>query len=313
MIMKTIFMGTPDFAVPTLDALVKAGHEVTAVVTQPDKAVGRSKTLRPSPVKKRALELGIQVLQPERARDTEFIGQIKDLAPDVMVVVAFGQILPKELLDVPPNGCVNVHASLLPKYRGAAPIQQAVINGDEVSGVTTMLMGEGLDTGDILLTKEVRLEKKETGGSLFEKLSIVGAELLIETLEGLGKNEIIPVPQDESKASYVKMLTKASGLITFEKSPDETECLIRGLDPWPGAYTYFNGKKLSVWDADVGQAKSAGSDPGTVTEASKDHISVICGDGILDIKEVQLEGKKRMKVSDFLNGCRMSPGDILGR
>ena len=312
--MKTIFMGTPDFAVATLEALVQKGHEIAAVVTQPDKAVGRSKALKPSPVKERATELNIPVLQPEKAADPEFIEKIKSLSPEVIVVVAFGQILPPELLQIPPLGCVNVHASLLPLYRGAAPIQQAVINGDEYSGVTTMLMGEGLDTGDILMTEKVRLESKETGGSLFEKLSTVGADLLIRTLDGLEKGEIIPVPQDDSKASYVRMLSKSSGLLTFEKSPRETECLIRGLNPWPGAYTFLAGKKLSLWDADIGGTDSAAAGvPGTVVTTGKDYFSVVCGDGILDIKEVQLEGKKRMKVSDFLNGTRLNPGDVLGK
>ena len=223
-------MGTPDFAVGTLKALVEAGHEVAAVVTQPDKPKGRSKELVFSPVKQEAVKLGIEVLQPEKARNEEFIEKLRTYDADIFVVVAFGQLLPKSIIDMPRFGCVNVHASLLPEYRGASPIQWAVIDGCEYSGVTTMKMDEGLDTGDILLVKKVKLDKKETGGSLFDRLSIVGAELLIETLKGLEEGTITPVKQDDSKSSYVTMLKKSMGELDFSKPAHDIECIIRGLN-----------------------------------------------------------------------------------
>lgn len=307
--MRTVFMGTPDFSVETLKELIASEHEVLAVVTQPDKPKGRSDKLIASPVKECAVENGIPVLQPERARDTEFIEEIRKLAPDVIVVVAFGQILSKELLELPKYGCVNVHASLLPKYRGAAPIQQAVIDGCEYTGVTTMQMGEGLDTGDILLVDKVKLEAKETGGSLFDRLSPVGAKLLIKTLEGLEKGEITPVKQDESEATYVHMIKKSQGLIDFKKSAKELDCLIRGMNPWPSAFTHLDGKMLKIWDADV---VSASGTPGTVIDTDKNSFTVACGEGALKVSEVQLEGKKRMQSSVFMNGNPMEIGKILG-
>lgn len=307
--MRTVFMGTPDFSVETLKELIASEHEVLAVVTQPDKPKGRSDKLIASPVKECAVENGIPVLQPERARDAEFIEEIRKLAPDVIVVVAFGQILSKELLELPKYGCVNVHASLLPKYRGAAPIQQAVIDGCEYSGVTTMQMGEGLDTGDILLVDKVKLEAKETGGSLFDRLSPVGAKLLIKTLEGLEKGEITPVKQDESEATYVHMIKKSQGLIDFNKSAKELDCLIRGMNPWPSAFTHLDGKMLKIWDADV---VSASGTPGTVIDTDKNSFTVACGEGALKVSEVQLEGKKRMRSSVFMNGNPMEIGKVLG-
>ena len=307
--MKAVFMGTPDFSVPALEKLCEA-HDVIAVVTQPDKPRGRSGKPAACAVKEKAVELGKKVIQPEKARDEAFISELKSLDPDVIVVIAYGQILPGEILDLPRYGCINVHASLLPKYRGAAPIQWAVINGDEVTGVTTMLMNEGLDTGDILLTKEIRPDAKETGGSLFEKLSTIGSELMIETLEGLEKGEIAPVKQDESKASKVGLLTKTMGELDFNRTATELERLIRGLDPWPGAYTFAAGKKLSVWKAD---AVEGNGEPGVIKDADRDHIDIGCREGILRVTELQAEGRKRMSAGDFLNGSSLKAGDMLGR
>lgn len=315
--MRVIFMGTPDFSVGTLEAIINAGHEVAAVVTQPDKPKGRGKSLAMSPVKEKALEHSLTVLQPVKARDAEFIAQLKEYAPDVIVVVAFGQLLPKEIIDMPKYGCVNVHASLLPHYRGASPIQWAVIDGCEYSGVTTMLMNEGLDTGDILLTEKVRLNEKETGGSLFDKLSTVGADLLVKTLSELENNNITPQKQDETQASYVKMISKSFGEIDFTKSASEIERLIRGLNPWPSAYTHFNGKMLKIWDADVCSDNEADGlkecENGTV-HVDKHTFYIKCAKDILRVNELQLEGKKRMVTDAFLRGNnQLVTGTILGK
>ena len=297
-------MGTPDFAVGTLKELIDNQYDVVAVVTQPDKPKGRSKELVFSPVKEEAVKNNIQVLQPERARDEAFVEELRKYNADVFVVVAFGQLLPKSIIDMPRLGCINVHASLLPKYRGASPIQWAVIDGCEYSGVTTMKMDEGLDTGDILLVDKVKLDKKETGGSLFDRLSIVGAKLLIKTLEGLETGSIIPEKQNEAESSYVKMLKKSMGELDFTKSARQIECLIRGRNPWPSAFTHLNGKMLKIWDADVDDSEND-SAPGTITEVGKDFIRVATGKGSLKILELQLEGKKRMKTRDFLNGAKI--------
>ena len=306
--MKAIFMGTPDFSVPALERLHNE-HEVIAVVTQPDRAKGRSGRLVACPVKDKALELGLKVLQPEKARDEDFVAELKEMEPDVIVVIAYGQILPKEILELPKYGCINVHASLLPKYRGAAPIQWALINGDKVTGVTTMLMNEGLDTGNILLKKEVSIDDDETGGSLFDKLSIVGAALMAETLVKLEKGEVTPVPQDESEATRVGLLKKSMGELDFERSAAELERLVRGLDPWPGAYTFVVDKKLSIWKAEAVQGNT---EPGVVLEIGKDYVDIGCKEGVLRVTELQAEGKKRMSAKDYLNGCRLEVGEKLG-
>ncbi len=311
--MKIVYMGTPDFAVPTLEKIVEAGHEVAAVVTQPDKAKGRGKKILFSEVKEKAIELGLPILQPIRARDPEFVEAIRAIAPDCIVVVAFGQILPKAILDIPKYGCVNVHGSLLPKYRGAAPIQWSVIDGEPVSGVTTMLMGEGLDTGDMLLKAETPIAADETGGSLFDRLSVMGADLLIETLKGLEAGTITPEPQDHAKAGkYAKMLTKEMGRIDFTQDAAGIECLIRGLNPWPSAYTKWQNKTLKIWRAVCVDCADTDSRPGQIIEVLKDGFVVKTGDAALKVLEVQFEGKKRMDAGAFLRGCRMQPGDILG-
>ncbi len=309
--MRVVFMGTPDFSVPTLECIIEAGHEVVGVVTQPDKAKGRGKKVVYTPVKEKALEHGLIVYQPRRAREPEFIEQMRALNPDVMVVVAFGQILPKELLDIPKYGCVNVHASLLPKYRGAAPIQWAVIRGEKVSGVTTMQMDVGLDTGDMLLKTEVPLAEDETGGSLHDKLSVLGGDLLIETLKGLEAGTIVPEKQDDSQSGeYARMLDKSLGKIDFSMRAEEIERLIRGLNPWPSAYTSYNNKTMKLWKARVVPGGEAV--PGQVLAVDKKGFTVQTGDGALQILELQMEGKKRMDAGAFLRGCPLTAGEILG-
>lgn len=304
-------MGTPDFAVPTLEALIGAGHELAAVVTQPDKPKGRGKAVLMTPVKERALECGIPVYQPKRVREPEFLDVLRKLNPDVIVVVAFGQILPREILTLPPFGCVNVHASLLPKYRGAAPIQWAVIDGETVSGVTTMQMNEGLDTGDILEQEEISLDPEETGGSLFEKLASLGGKMILSTLKGLEDGSIIPRAQGEMTTPYAKMLTKAMGEIDWSMDAASIERLVRGLNPWPSAYTYVDGKTLKIWKARV-EAGEAGNEPGQV-RVTKDRLLVETGNGVLSILELQLEGKKRMEAAAFLRGFSIETGRKFGR
>ena len=308
--MKIIYMGTPDFAVEALEALASSRHEVTAVFTQPDKPKGRGKAMQFTPVKEVALRENIPVYQPKKVRDPEVIQKIRELAPDVLVVVAFGQIIPQEILDIAPYGCINVHGSLLPKYRGAAPIQWAVIDGEKESGVTTMQMDAGLDTGDMLLKTVVPLDEKETGGSLFDKLSKAGADLLLKTLDALENGTVTPQKQGESPTAYAKMLTKDMGAIDWNRPAKELERLIRGLNPWPSAYTKLNGKTLKIWAADVcGQTGEA--QPGTVLKAEKDEFLIQTGEKILSVKELQLEGKKRMDTAAFLRGCHLEKGMIL--
>lgn len=307
--MKTVFMGTPDFAVNTLQAIIDAGHEVAAVVTQPDKRKGRGNEMSVTPVKEKALEYGIKVYQPLKVREKEFTDILKKIAPDIIVVVAFGQILSKEILELPVYGCINVHASLLPKYRGAAPIQWAVIDGEEESGVTVQQMDEGIDTGDILKAVKVRLSDDETGGSLFERLARTGAQALTDTLAEIENGNVKPVPQ-QGEATYARKLDKAAGLLDFNKSAVETERLIRGLNPWPSAYTMYKGKTLKIWKAEIISC-SNGMKPGTVFDAGKKTFSIKCGTDALIIHELQLEGKKRMDTESFLRGNAVDEGMIL--
>lgn len=307
--MKAVFMGTPDFAVPTLQKMIDMGIEVTAVVTQPDKAKGRGKKVIYSPVKECALAHDLPVYQPVRIRkEPEFIQTLRDMQPDVIVVVAFGQILPKEILDIPRLGCVNVHASLLPKFRGAAPIQWSIIDGEEVTGVTTMLMDAGLDTGDMLLKTEIPMDPKETGGSLHDKLAAVGGELLEKTLIGLEAGTIVPEKQDDSQAGeYARMLDKELGHIDFNQPAVVIERLIRGLNPWPSAYTYIDGKTLKIWEAEV-LDRNYGCEYGEVAEVTRNCLIIQTGVGALSVKSVQLQGKKRMNIAAFLNGYTIEKG-----
>ena len=310
--MKVVFMGTPDFAVGTLEAIVGAGHEVAAVVTQPDKPKGRGGVMAMSPVKECALRHGLTVLQPLKARNPEFIDEIRAINPDVIVVVAFGQIIPSEIIHMPKYGCINVHASLLPKYRGASPIQWTVLDGCEYSGVTTMLMDEGIDTGDILETATVKLDERETGGSLFDRLSLVGAKLLVETLDKAEAGQLHPVKQDDSQSSYVRMIDKSFGLMDFTQPVEVLERKVRALNPWPSAFTHMDEKLLKIWDATVIKDSSVkAGDYGKVKTDGKTCFMVACDGGYLSVNELQLEGKKRMKVEDFLRGYSIKEGTVL--
>ncbi len=301
-------MGTPDFAVPTLKALIDSAYEVVAVFTQPDKPRGRHGEPAPTPVKEEALRADIPVYQPKRIREPENLELLQRLDPDVIVVAAFGQIIPKSILELPKYGCINVHASLLPAYRGAAPIQWAVINGDAVSGVTTMQMGEGLDTGDMLCKVEVPLAEDETGGSLFDKLADAGAKLLLDTLQKLEAGEVIPEKQpEESTTPYAAMLTKQMGNIDWSKRAVEIERLVRGLNPWPSAYTFLGKKQMKIWEASV-DARRTDAAPGTIVQCDGSVIGVATGDGILLIRSLQMEGKKRMDAAAFLRGYALEEG-----
>lgn len=308
--MKVVFMGTPDFAVGALEEIIKAGHEVTAVVTQPDKPKGRGKEMQISPVKACALKHGLPVFQPVKIKTPEAIEQLRTYEADIFVVAAFGQIVSKEILDMPKYGCVNIHASLLPKYRGAAPIQWAVIDGEEESGVTIMQMNEGIDTGDILMQEVVKLDPKETGASLFDKLADCGAQLIVKALLEIEKGNVTPIKQDDSKSTHAKMLNKDMGRLDFSQEAVVLERKIRGLNSWPSAYTYFKGKTLKIWDADVVDQNAADLECGSVCEVTKDSFCVATGKGCLRIKEVQLEGKKRMEVSAFLLGYPIETGMV---
>lgn len=310
--MKIIYMGTPDFAVLPLRALVESGYEVAAVITQPDKPKGRGKTMMPTPVKEEALKHDIPVYQPLKVRDPEFMETLEKIRPDIMIVAAFGQIIPKAILDLPEFGCINIHASLLPKYRGAAPIQQAVIDGEKESGVTIMRMGTGLDTGDMISKVTVPLASDETGGSLFDKLALAGAELLIETLPSIFDGTAVYEKQpEESPTPYAAMITKRMGLLDFTKSAEELERLVRGMNPWPSAYTYLNGKTLKVWKSEAVRSDNKDAAPGTVVAADRSGIHVACSEGTLILKEVQLEGKKRMDTDAFLRGYKIEKGSML--
>lgn len=311
--MRVVFMGTPDFAVGTLKALLEAGHDVAAVVTQPDKPKGRGKELLMTPVKAEAVKHDIPVFQPERVRkNEEFLEELKKLAPDVIVVVAFGQILPVSILTLPKYGCVNVHASLLPMYRGAAPLQWVIINGEKVSGVTTMQMDKGLDTGDMLLKEEVAIEPKETYETYHDKLSVVGAQLLIKTLDGLEAGTITPVKQ-EGDTCYASMIDKSLGNLDFTRPAVELERLMRGLDPAPAAYSFLDGKLLKLFGADVVDTdkKYSAQECGIITNITKNTFDITTGAGVLRVNEVQLEGKKRMDAASFLRGCRLTEGTAL--
>ena len=310
--MRIIFMGTPDFSVGTLEALVEAGHEVVLAVTQPDKPKGRGKEMQFTPVKECALRHGIPVFQPKKVRDPECVEELKKYQADVCVVIAFGQILPKEILEMTPYGCINVHASLLPSYRGAAPIQWAVIRGEKISGVTTMQMDEGLDTGDMLEKTEIILDEKETGGSLHDKLAEAGAKLCVHTLDKLVQGDLTPQKQGESPTEYARMLDKKLGDINWEQSAVEIERLIRGLNPWPSAYTDWNGKTMKIWEADAVPGENTEKAPGTITDVTKDDFAVQTGDSQLRVRALQIPGKKRMEADAFLRGYQVKVGEHLG-
>ena len=314
---NVVFMGTPDFAVGTLEALLNSNYTVLAVFTQPDKPKGRKGELTPPAVKQCAVAHGVPVYQPKRIRDPENLVFLRDLNPDVIVVVAFGQIIPKEILELPRYGCVNVHGSLLPKYRGAAPIQWAIIDGESNTGITTMRMDEGVDTGDILLQEATPIAADETAGSLFERLSAIGASLLIRTLEGLEEDKITQIHQPEqSPTPYAAMLSRKDGEVDWSMDGHSLDCRIRGLLPWPGAFTWLDGKQLKIWSVAVRDVMSEEDEkalPGTVLAAEEDGILVKAGKSGILIRELQLEGKKRMEAGAFLRGCSIRPGTVLGR
>lgn len=317
-------MGTPDFAVGALEALIEAGHEVVCAVTQPDKPKGRGKEIQFPPVKQCALSHGIPVFQPVRIKTPEAVAQLAEYEADIFIVAAFGQILSSEILHMPKYGCINIHASLLPKYRGAAPIQWAIINGEKESGVTIMQMNEGLDTGDMLTKAVVPIEKEDTGDSLHDKLMEAGARLVVETLPLIECGDVRPQPQKEEDSCYAKMLQKSLGRIDWTKDAEELERLVRGLNSWPGCYTAFRGKNLKIWEAALMPQKESGADdtaasdiaeaagPGTAVFVTKDTIGVATGKGILLLKSVQPEGKKRMQVKDFLLGYPVKEGEKFG-
>ena len=321
--MRIVFMGTPDFSVPALKALVEAGHQVIAVVTQPDKPKGRGKEVQMTPVKIQAMEYGIPVYQPAKVREASFVEVLKGLEADVYVVIAFGQILPKAVLELPKYGCINIHASLLPKYRGAAPIQWCVIDGERETGITTMMMDVGLDTGDMLEKAVIPIEEKETGGSLHDKLSMAGGDLILSTLKKLEEGTLVRTPQTDEGTCYAKMLTKSLGDIDWNQDAVSIERLIRGLNPWPSAYTMWNGKTIKIWAADViagreaaeflsesGVPAETGTAPGTVVCSDKRGLLVCTGGGLLSIRELQMEGKKRMDTPAFLRGYPIPAGDV---
>lgn len=307
--MKIIFMGTPDFSVPTLDAIKKDGNEIVLVVTQPDKKKGRKGILTPPPVKEWALKNNISIFQPVKLREKQNIEELEKYEADVIVVAAFGQILPKEVLDMPKYGCINVHASLLPKYRGASPIQWTILNGDDETGVTTMQMGVGLDDGDILLQKKVPISSEDTGGSLFDKLSKVGADLLVETLHRIEKNDIVRIPQDDEKATHVGLIKKDFGILSFDEENKYILNKIRALNPWPSAFTFYKDKMVKIWKAKSVSFNNKGYEYGDLVVENKDELLVVTRNGAISILELQEEGKKRIKAADFLRGHKIEKGD----
>lgn len=327
--MKIVFMGTPDFAAGALEALIAAGHEITAVVTQPDKPKGRSKELKFPPVKECAIHHNIPVFQPVKIKTPEAVAELKQYEADIYVVAAFGQILSQEILDIPKYGCLNIHASLLPKYRGASPIQHVIIDGESETGVTIMQMDAGLDTGDMLYTKKIVIENEDTFETLHDKLMVIGGEAIVEALLLLEEGKIVPEKQQDDLSCYASLIRKDMGNIDFTKDAIVIDRLIRGMNPWPSAYTFYKGKQMKIWKAmrvestqlqdaagaaetiAEGECKKAVK-PGSIVQVAKDSFDVVCGNDILRVYELQLEGKKRMSTHDFLLGVKVTPGEILG-
>lgn len=310
--MRIVYMGTPDFAVKALEAIIAAGHQVVAVVTQPDKEKGRGKAVSMSPVKECALAHGIEVFQPVKLRMPESVEVLRSYNADMFVVAAFGQILSKEVLDMPKYGCINIHASLLPAYRGAAPIQWAILDGLKETGVTIMQMDAGIDTGDILMEEKIAIDDTDTGASLFDKLSILGAEAIVKAIPLIEAGSITAVKQDDSKSNYAKMLNKEMGKIDWAEDAQKIERYVRGLNSWPSAFSYINGKQLKIWKSEVAESSLEGQEPGMIIATDKTSFTVACGTGALRIVEVQLEGKKRMDVDAFARGYEIKVGDKVG-
>lgn len=316
--MKIVFMGTPDFAAGALEALIKAGHEITLVVTQPDKPKGRSKELQFSPVKECALRHELPVFQPAKIKTPEAIAELKKYEADIYVVAAFGQILSQEILDIPRYRSLNIHASLLPKYRGASPIQHVIIEGEQETGITIMQMDAGIDTGDMLYKKKVAIADDDTFETLHDKLMELGGEAIVEALPLLEAGKLIPEKQNHEVSSHVSLISKSMGEIDFRKEAVVIDRLIRGMNPWPSAYTFYKGKQLKLWkaswvSAEASQDYAGGALPGSVVRVNKDSFEVATGDGVLQIKELQLEGKKRMSTHDFLLGVKVEVGEVLGK
>lgn len=313
-VMKVVFMGTPDYAVAALEAIIEAGHQVALVVTQPDKPKGRGKEMQMTPVKSCALKYDIPVFQPVKVKKPESVETLRSYEADIFVVAAFGQILSEEILQMPKFGCVNIHASLLPKYRGAGPIQQAILDGEKESGITIMQMDKGIDTGDILMQAVVPISEKETGDSLHDKLAAEGARLIVEALPKIEAGEVTPVKQDDEKSCYAGMLQKSMGEINWGKEAACIERMVRGLNSWPSAYTFYHAKTLKIWESEISgeKADADGVVPGTITKVEKDAFYVQTKDMPLKVTVVQLEGKKRMAVKDFLLGNQVKAGEMLG-
>lgn len=316
--MRIIFMGTPDFAVGALEALIEAGHEISLVVTQPDKPKGRSKELQFPPVKECALKHGLPVFQPQRIKTPEAVEELKKYVADVYIVAAFGQILSQEILDIPAYGCLNIHASILPKYRGASPIQHVIIDGENETGVTIMQMDVGVDTGDMLFKKTVPIENTDTFETLHDKLMVLGGEAIVEALPLLVAGKLTPEKQQDEFSCHAPLIEKQMGKIHFEKSAAEIDRQIRGMTPWPSAYTSYRGKQLKIWKAIPVPATEAVREidgvtvtPGAIVAVTRDYIEVAAGEGNLRICELQLEGKKRMSAHDFLLGVKVTVGELL--
>lgn len=307
--MRLIYLGTPAFAVPTLERVVEAGHDVRLVVTQPDRPKGRGQQLALSPVKEAALRLNLSVYQPERVRRPESVETLRAIAPDAMVIVGYGQIIPQSIIDIASLGIINVHASLLPKYRGAGPIQWSIVRGETVTGVTTMRIDSGLDTGDMLLKAETPIGPDETAVGLGHRLAVMGADLLVKTLDGLAAGTITPIPQDNAQATHAPIIKKEDGLIDWSKSAQQIHDQIRGLQPWPGAYSMFRGQKLHIWKSMPHEGAAAAA-PGAIARLKP--LIIHCGGGDLELVEVQMEGRKRISASDFANGQRLSENEVLG-
>ncbi|PYG87380.1 methionyl-tRNA formyltransferase [Ruminiclostridium sufflavum DSM 19573] len=307
-------MGTPEFAVPSLEMLVKEGYEVVAAVTQPDKPKGRGNKMCEPPVKEFAIKSGIEVLQPNKIKTEEFVDSIRALKPDLIVTAAYGKILSQALLDVPLFGCINVHGSLLPAYRGAAPINWAVINGEKATGITTMFTDAGLDTGDMLLSKELAVEPDATAGELHDKLALLGAEVLKATLTELKKGTLERKPQDNALSSYAPMMSKELGLIDWNKTSQEIHDLVRGTDPWPGAYTFLNGERLRIWRTSMAGSRQINPDceSGRILEINNEGLLIKCGDGCILVREIQLDCCKRMSVECYIRGRQINVGEKLG-
>lgn len=309
--MKVLFMGTPEIAASVLEAIINSNHEVVGVVTQEDKPKGRGKAIAMPPVKELAIEHDIEVFQPHKIKEENAISKLREFEADVFVVAAYGKILSKEILDMPKYGCINVHASLLPKYRGAAPIQWSIIDGEKLTGVTIMQMDEGLDTGDMLFKSVVEIADDDTADTLYDKLSVCGASLIVDALDSIEKGDIHPVKQDNAQATYAKILDKSLGRLDFSKTAVEIERLVRGLNSWPGTYTYTNGKMLKVWETSLTDMPSNGK-AGTIHSVQSGRLFVNTADNAIELISVQLEGKKRMDVKSFLLGYKLGEGDFLG-